>query len=446
MSALARYFNHYGKVVAGYDRVSRPLTSRLTEEGIDIHFVDSVDLIPESFKDIKKTLVIYTPAVSEDNSELSYFRNNKFKLLKRSEVLGLLSREIETVAIAGTHGKTTISTMVAHILTKSDKGCNAFLGGISKNYETNLLLDNTSNILVAEADEFDRSFLHLYPNIALISSIDADHLDIYGNKENLIKSFEEFIKQIVSGGFLIIKEGILPDIKSRKKKIIRYSLNDEKSDFYAYKIRKKSNGYTFNVKTIHGFIENIYLKNSGLVQIENCVAAISVTCLLDVGEKHVVEAIKSFEGIQRRFDYHINNKDIIYIDDYAHHPEELRAVIHSVKKMYPKKRISGIFQPHLYSRTKDFSEEFAKSLDMLDELFLLDIYPAREKPVPGITSDTIFRKMKLENKVKCNKRSVLQLVKDSEPEVLLSLGAGDIDEIVLPLKQLLKSLYNIDDD
>jgi len=436
MSAIARYFNILGKNVAGYDKVSKPLTLDLANEGIRIHYDDNVKNIPNEFKNSENTLVVYTPAVPGNNSELEYFRSNGFQIKKRSEVLGILSQQKKCIAVAGTHGKTTISTMIAHFMQQSRMGCDAFLGGISKNYNTNYLVDADSKYMVVEADEFDRSFLKLNPQKAIISSVDADHLDIYSDKNDLKDTFKQFVNQINTGGKLVFKAGIDLEIPKRDDiEIYTYSLNSE-SDFKAENIRIEDGLYVFDFVGIKGRINNLKLGLPGLLNVENVVAAISLATLSGVHNDEIFNAISKFKGIQRRFDYQIQREDLVYIDDYAHHPEELKASIGSVKELYKDKKITGIFQPHLYSRTKDFAEEFANSLELLDEIILLEIYPAREEPIPGITSEIIFNKIKNKNKILISKAELLIELQKRKPEVLMTLGAGDIDGFVEPIKRI----------
>lgn len=436
MSAIARFFNTLGKDVAGYDKVSKTLTSELISEGIKIHFEDDISLIPDGFKNKGTTLVIYTPAIPKNHKELEYFIQNGFEIKKRSEVLGMLSREKRCIAVAGTHGKTTITTMISHFMKQSRMGCNAFMGGISKNYNTNFLADKDSKYVVVEADEFDRSFLQLNPQKAIITAVDADHLDIYSDENDIKNTFAEFIKQINPEGKLIIKAGLKFEIPSRDDiEIYTYSIN-ENADFKAENIRVEDGLYVFDFVGIKGKIKNLKLGIPGLLNVENAVAAIAMASLSGVHNDEIYNSIPKFKGIQRRFDYHINRSDLVYIDDYAHHPEELKASISSVKELFKDKKVTGIFQPHLYTRTRDFAEEFAKSLELLDEIILLDIYPAREEPILGITSTIIFDKIKNQNKILCTKNDLLNLLKNKKPEVLMTLGAGDIDDFIKPIKQL----------
>jgi len=436
MSAIARFYNTLGKDVAGYDKTSKPLTTDLINEGINIHFEDSISNIPENFKNKENTLVVYTPAIPDNHTELNYFFKNDFEIKKRSEVLGMLSREKRCLAVAGTHGKTTITTMISHLMKQSRMGCNAFMGGISKNYNTNFLADKESKYVVVEADEFDRSFLQLNPQKAIISAVDADHLDIYSDENDLKNTFKEFINQINPGGKLIIKDGLDFDIPKREDiEIYTYSINKD-SDFKAENVRIENGLYVFDFVGIKGRINSLKLGLPGLLNVENAIAAISIATLSGVHNDEIFNSIPIFKGIHRRFDYRINRADLVYIDDYAHHPEELKASISSAKELFKDKKITGIFQPHLYTRTRDFVDEFAKSLDLLDEVILLDIYPAREEPIPGITSEIIFEKIKNPNKILCKKSELLEILKNKKPEVLMTLGAGDIDEYVEPIKEM----------
>jgi len=440
MSAIARFFKSIGKDVSGYDRTSTDLTKNLINEGMDIHFFDDVNLIPENFKEINeidRNLIVYTPAIQDNHKELNYFKKNGFVLLKRSEVLGLISNKQKGIAVAGTHGKTTVSTIIAHLLKQSDKDCSAFLGGISKNYNSNLLLSEKSNYVVVEADEFDRSFLKLYPYLEVITSVDADHLDIYKNKEQLKHSYKQFIKQIKPNGKLIIKKGIDLNLNDDKKiKRFTYSLDSE-ADFFAKNITLENGKYWFDIVTPTTVIKNLSLGLTGLMNVENAVAAVAVAYMVGVGEESLRLSLKSFLGVKRRFDFIIKKDDLTYIDDYAHHPEEIKACINSVKKLFPGRKITGVFQPHLYSRTRYFADEFAKSLDLLDELILLEIYPARESPIKGINSKLILDKVSLKEKTLCPFYKLIEKFKEKELEILLTLGAGDIDKLVEPIKKQL---------
>jgi UDP-N-acetylmuramate--alanine ligase len=445
MSALARYFIAGGFEVAGYDRNSTFLTDELINENCNIHFEDNIRQIPEVFKDDeneRETLVIYTPAIPENNSELTYFRNKKYNVLKRSEVLGLITKNAKSIAVAGTHGKTTISAIVTYILKQSELDCTAFLGGISKNYNTNFLLGE-SEFIVMEADEFDRSFLQLYPYITVITSIDADHLDIYGDKQNLKESFKQFVSQISDGGKLLTRKDLeFNDFTKCRFKHYTYSL-DSKADFYARNLDLKDGLYVFDIVTPGKNMEKIHFGFPGLINVENAVAAAGVAWILKIPPETIRKALLHFDGVKRRFDFKIRSENIIFIDDYAHHPEELNACIRSVRELFPGKKITGIFQPHLYTRTMHFASEFASSLTNLDELILLEIYPAREMPIKGISSKIIFDKVKLHHKIICRKNKLLELIKSKNFEILITLGAGDIDTLVEPIKNMLLDKYGL---
>lgn len=443
MSALARYFKFAGKSVAGYDRTPTPLTLQLGEEGIFIHHKDSPDEIPQEFKKTENTLVVYTPAIPQNHTGFNFFKNKGFTILKRAEVLGLIADKFLTIAVAGTHGKTSVSSATAHIINQTDRGCLAFLGGISKNYQTNLVLPKrtelSNQIAVIEADEFDRSFLTLKPYIAIITAMDADHLDIYENKENFVNSFNHFVKNIKQNGMLIYKKGLILNPEYLPEKNYTYSLKDE-ADFYAKNLKINDQGiYNFDLVTPVGLIENLQSGVAGKLNAENAVAAASICILAGLDEDVIRKNLAGFMGVSRRFDFQINRKNIVFVDDYAHHPEELKAFISSVREIFPGRKISGIFQPHLYSRTRDFAEEFAKSLDLLDELILLDIYPARELPIEGVSSKIIFDQVTLTSKKLCSMNELENLIKQGNFEVLLTMGAGDIDKMVAPIKQILET-------
>jgi UDP-N-acetylmuramate--alanine ligase len=432
MSGLARFFQKRGKNVAGYDRTSTALTDQLTREKIDIHFTDNPTLIPSAFKDPERTLVIFTPAVPEQSAELQYFRRRGFRVIKRSVALGELFNAGHGIAVAGTHGKTSVSTMLAFIMSKSKNGCNAFLGGISKNFNSNLVVHPTATTIIAEADEYDRSFLALFPDIAVITSIDEDHLDIYGSKENLVAGFGQFVKQIREKGKLIIKVGIMLNVPDHLD-VFTYAVDDVRADYHVIKKELIAGRYQLTVKTPKNIFD-VSLGVPGLLNVENALAAIAVADQSGMLLEQISAALKEFSGVRRRFDMQVNREKRIYIDDYAHHPEELRAFISSVRELYPEKRITGIFQPHLYSRTRDFAEEFGRSLSMLDELILLEIYPAREEPLQGVTADVIFKNVSLREKVLIGPEQLLKVLNERTVEVLLTMGAGDIDRLVDPLK------------
>jgi UDP-N-acetylmuramate--alanine ligase len=433
MSSLARYFHHLGCVVCGYDKTHTPLTDDLHNEGICVVFEDRADWIPLSFQEPDKdTLIIFTPAIPKDSEILNFFRRKGFDLHKRSEVLGLISKSMFTIAVAGTHGKTTTSCMIAHILKDSGKDCSAFLGGISSNYQTNVLYGD-NNIVVVEADEYDRSFLTLHPDIAIITSMDADHLDIYGDHAQLEESFKLFASQLKQGGTLIYHKG-LPLGEG-----FTYAMNDQ-AQAMATNVRIEEGNFYFDFNDGSTSIPNIKMGIAGLHNIENAVAAIEAALHVEVSADAIHEALGSFKGVKRRFEYIVKNADQVYIDDYAHHPEELRAAITSVKRLYPDKKLTVIFQPHLFTRTRDFADGFAEVLDMADELLLLDIYPARELPIEGVDSDMILSRMKMLNKRKCGKQESVDIVQSEKPELLLTVGAGDIDQLVQPLKQALQNV------
>ena len=433
MSGLARYFAHLGCIVCGYDKTATDLTDELRNEGISAIFDDREDWIPLSFQTPDPgTLIIYTPAIPQDSVILNYFRKRGFEMMKRSQVLGLISKSMYTIAVGGTHGKTTTSCMVAHILKDSGKDCTAFLGGISSNYNSNVLFGN-NNIVVVEADEYDRSFLTLHPDIAIITSMDADHLDIYGSYDQLTDSFKKFASQIKDNGKLIFHED-LPFTSG-----ITYSAHGH-ADAKAINIRIENGDFWFDFKNDQVGIKDIKLGIAGLHNIENATAAIEATLLVDVNPELIKNALASFKGVKRRFEYIVKTTDHIYIDDYAHHPEELRATITSIKKLYPHKKLTTIFQPHLYTRTRDFADGFAEVLDMTDELIMLDIYPARELPIEGVNADMILEKMQLWNKRKCGKQEAVDLMRIEKPELLLTVGAGDIDQMVQPLKNVLENV------
>ncbi len=443
MSALARYFLHEGRPVAGYDRARTPLTEELEKEGAQIHYDDDVKLIPALFKESEiDTLVIYTPAVGSDNRELDFFRKNRNKVIKRAEALGVIASTKKLLAVSGTHGKTTTSTMLAHIMTDVGEGCNAFLGGISKNYNSNLLLSK-NNLLVAEADEYDRSFMQLFPDVAIVTSVDADHLDIYGSHDEVKRSFKNFINQIKPSGALIIKKNLASNGKPGfmqyfDKKMYTYSYN-EPADFYAAGIKPLAGGYfSFDLVTPGGIARGCTVGVPGWINVENAIAASAAAWVAGVKLAHLPLALKRYQGVKRRFDVQLSTPALTYIDDYAHHPEELRASITSIRGMFPEKKITGIFQPHLYTRTRDFAAEFAESLSLLDELILLDIYPAREKPIEGVSSSLIFDKVSLADKTQCTKGELLEVLKSKKTEVLITLGAGDIDGMIPSIVRALK--------
>ncbi|WP_066632677.1 UDP-N-acetylmuramate--L-alanine ligase [Labilibacter marinus] len=429
MSALARYFKANNYNVAGYDRMPTLLTGELEKEGIEIHFEDDTKCIDDDYKNQVNTLIVYTPAIPAENKLLNFFKENLFSVKKRSEVLGILTHQRKGICVAGTHGKTTISTMIAHLLKQSKVDCSAFLGGVAQNYKTNLLLSEKSDYVVLEADEFDRSFLRLTPHLALISSTDADHLDIYGDDSSVKESFCEFAALVKSDGILLSKKEIELNFKvSKGVKHFTYSLEDKQADFYADNISLSKGIYQLDLKTPQQTIKGIKVGIPGLVNVENAVGACSVAYLSGATEQEIKNALPGFKGIRRRFDYRIKRDDLVLIDDYAHHPEEINATLRSVRALYPNKKITGVFQPHLFSRTKDFYKEFATSLNKLDELLILDIYPAREKPIKGVTSSMILDLIELPIKKLTAKKELLNEINDIKPEILLMMGAGDIDK------------------
>lgn len=437
MSNLARYFISKGKKVAGYDRIETPLTRALVSEGAEIHYEDNVNLIPSYCRDKDTTLIVFTPAVPSDNEEVIFFRENGFEMQKRAQVLGTITQNSKALCCAGTHGKTTTSSMLAHILKQSHLDTNAFLGGILKNYGSNLMLSDKSEFTVIEADEYDRSFHWLHPYMALITSVDPDHLDIYGTEEEYLKSFEKFTSLILSGGALVVKHNtkLSPKVKEGVK-VYTYSI--DKGDFHAEHIRIGNGEIYFDLVTPKETIKNIQLGVPIKINIENGVGAMAIAWLNGATADELRHGMATFQGAKRRFDFLLKTDKIVMIDDYAHHPEELAASITSVKALYPDKKLTGIFQPHLYSRTKDFADEFAKSLSLLDELILLDIYPAREKPIEGVTSKIIFDKVTCP-KILCNKEELLPLLeKKDNLEVILTIGAGDIDQLLEPIKEVLE--------
>ncbi|MCR4817134.1 MAG: UDP-N-acetylmuramate--L-alanine ligase [Bacteroidales bacterium] len=450
MSALARYFKQSGHNVSGYDRTESPLTKQLVSEGIDVHYDDNPDLIPDNID-----LVIYTPAVPTDIKEFEYLRDRGLTIKKRSQVLGELTRGKKCIAVAGSHGKTTTSAMIAHILSKTGIGCSAFLGGISKNFDSNLFVNNKSEYIVVEADEYDRSFLQLHPYYSVITATDPDHLDIYGTHEKMIEAFEQFANQTSPEGTLFLKEGLAGhhhehdehDDEHETKHLhisqeiehYSYSARSIEPDYYAINVRNYNGNIFFDLRTPGKVLYDLELQNSCLYNVENAVAAAAVTLKCGLTEYELRNGLKTFAGIRRRFDVRVKKSDFVYIDDYAHHPREIAATIESVKYLYPGKRIVGVFQPHLYSRTQDLADQFAEALKPLDEIILMPIYPAREKPIPGVSSGMILRKIDTMNKYLCSREQVADLVEALCPDVLLTMGAGDIDRLVPELEARFKN-------
>ena len=433
MSAIARYFKRKGLEVSGYDRTPSDLTAALQEEGIGVHFEDDPAYIP---RETEETLVIYTPAIPADNQELTFVRENGYRVVKRSLSLGEITRGQKCLAVAGTHGKTTTSTLVAHILTESGDGCSAFLGGISKNYGTNLLVSPVPTV-VAEADEFDRSFLQLHPAIAVITAMDADHLDIYGDLAHVQEAFRAFASQV--SGVLIKKFGLPVSKEDTKAKIHTYHFDNPEADFHAENIRRGELGhYTFDLVYPRGIIKDITPGIPGWIYIENSIAAAAVCLVHGTSPEAVKHAIGTFRGVQRRMDVHINRPGLTYIDDYAHHPQELATTISSIRGMFPGRKLTAVFQPHLYSRTQDLAADFAAALSAVDKLILLDIYPAREEPIPGVTSEIIFKDVTAPEKVLITKEELMDTLRQDHPDVLVTFGAGNIDRFVGPITEMLE--------
>ncbi len=439
MSALARYFYTKGFRVAGYDRTETKLTSDLQAEGIAVCFDEAVNQIPTRYTKPENTLVVITPAIPQDHPQLRYFQENNFTIQKRAQVLGNITRQSKGICIAGTHGKTTTSTITAHLLYQSQVSCNAFLGGIANNYNSNLLLSSESNLVVIEADEYDRSFHQLSPYMAVITSADPDHLDIYETADAFRESFEHFTSLIRAGGALIMRKRIDVTPKLQKGvKLYTYSM-DEGGDFCAENIRTEKAEIRFDFVTPTDRINDVRLGVPVRINVENSVAAMALAWLNGVSSDEIRTGISSFSGIYRRFNVVYKTDKLVFMDDYAHHPSELKASISSIRNLYPNRKITGIFQPHLYSRTRDFAPAFAEALSELDDLILLDIYPARELPIEGVDSELILRDVKLKNKTLCSKENLLPLLKEKNLDVLVTFGAGDIDKLVPLIKEQLRS-------
>lgn len=433
MSALARFFHENGAVVTGYDRTETDLTRQLMSEGINIHFTDDA-----GHADQQAQLVVYTPAIPKDHTELNWFIDNHFPVFKRSDVLQSITQSMFAVTVAGTHGKTTISTMTAYLLRETGYGCNAFLGGISVNYGKNYW-SSDKDTAVIEADEYDRSFLKLSPDIAILTAIDPDHLDIYGTAEEMEAAFIQYTRNIKLGGTLLVKHGLHRQDELKGPITLTYSLQNDAADIYGANIVVKDGGYIFDVHGEDWKIENVQLHLGGMHNVENAIAAIAVTELLGIDSEKVKGALAAFKGIRRRFEYVIKNENVVFIDDYAHHPEELAALIKSAKQLFKGRRCVVCFQPHLFSRTRDLAEGFAASLDMADEVILLDIYPARELPMEGVTSHTIAEKMTNPAHTILSKEGLLEYVKSAKLDMFITAGAGDIDKLVQPIKEILQS-------
>jgi len=428
MSAIARYFSVNNKHVAGYDKTKTEITNALEDLGVEVNFEDSINAINDSFLNSEKTLVVYTPAISKDNKQLNYFKANGFKVLKRSEILGLITENTFCLAVAGTHGKTTTTSILGHIMMECNVPLTAFLGGISENYNSNLII-NGGEVSVVEADEFDRSFLTLSPDLACITSMDADHLDIYGNASELIKSFEEFTKKLKPNGKLFVRNGL-------PLKGITYGIDDD-SDYSAKNIKIQNGTYVFDVKTPNTVLKQVQFNLPGRHNLSNALIALAMALECGFPTPQLVKALASYKGVKRRFTYQIKTDELVFIDDYAHHPEEINAVHQAVREMYPEDQVLAIFQPHLFSRTKHFGADFAKSLSQFDELLLLDIYPARELPIEGVDSQWLLNQIKNPQKKLINKSEIIQKIKESKAKIILTIGAGDIGAEVKKIKEAL---------
>ncbi len=452
MSALARFFHQRGDTVSGYDRTASPLTHQLEQEGIAIHYDDDPAQIPDAID-----LVVYTPAVPRETAEFQYLLQKGVPMEKRSQVLGEITRGKKCVAVAGTHGKTSTSSMIAHILSHTKLGCSAFLGGIAKNFDSNIVVDSQSEYVVVEADEYDRSFLQLHPFCSVITATDPDHLDIYGTHENMLEAFRQFASQTEPGGMLILKEGISMceehehhhheghdhhemHLDNVEASIRSYTARGIDADYYSQNVRNYNGNIYFDLRTPKGVIYDLELPNTALYSVENAVAAAAAVLGLGVSDQELREGLRTYLGVRRRFDYRIKTKNLVMIDDYAHHPQEIAACLESVRYLYPGKRLVVVFQPHLYSRTRDFADEFARVLSTVDELIMMPIYPAREQRIPGVSSSMVLHKVKGLSKYLCSADQVLELVPVLFPDVVLTMGAGDIDRLVPRLEEALKGM------
>lgn len=442
MSALARWFKHKGLRVAGYDRTPTPLTHELIEEGMELHFDDKIEFIP-GYLSKERTLVIFTPAIPKDHTEHQYLKERGFTIMKRSEVLGLISKDYKTIAVAGTHGKTTTSSLIAHILKVAEKDMVGFLGGITTNYDSNLVMNGEvgkNTIVVAEADEFDRSFLRLFPDVAVITSADPDHLDIYGDHENMLVSFRDFVKQVDQRGLLVIHHSVASLAKAQPS-LQHKTYGLDHGDYFAENMMAQGGFFSFTLCGFEKKIEKIKLGVPGFHNAENAIAATVVAKHLGVADDDIRAALGSFQGVKRRFEFIFNHHGKVFIDDYAHHPAEIAAFLKSLKAMYAGRKLTVIFQPHLYTRTRDFAEGFAESLSIADELIMMDIYPARELPIPGVTSDMIMNQVTSPVKIRASKRDLLARIEGLDIEVLATVGAGDIDTFVKPIREILVRKY-----
>ena len=452
MSALARFFHLRGDRVCGYDRTVSPITRQLVAEGIPVHYDDNPDLVPDDVD-----LVVYTPAVPEDTAVFRHVVQRGFAMRKRSQVLGDITRGKRCIAVAGSHGKTSTSSMVAHILSHTEEGCSAFLGGVAKNFNSNVVVDNRSDFVVVEADEFDRSFLTLHPHCAVVTATDADHLDVYGSRDNMVEAFRQFASQVDADGTLVLKQGVTlepgahaghdhdghdgrhepPTAGGVAARVVSYTAQGVEADYYPWNVRNYNGNIFFDLRTPKGVFYDMELPNAPLYNIENAVAAAAVVMTVGVTEHQLRYGLKTYAGVQRRFDYRIKRDDLVMIDDYAHHPREIAACIESIRYLYPGKRVVGIFQPHLYTRTRDFAPEFAAALSKLDKLILLDIYPAREEPIPGVTSELIYKDVTAAEKMLIKRDELMDVLKNEPVDVLVTFGAGNIDRFIRPITQML---------
>ncbi|MBT1708323.1 UDP-N-acetylmuramate--L-alanine ligase [Fulvivirgaceae bacterium PWU5] len=444
MSALARWFMKKGLKVSGYDRTATALTAALEAEGMAVHYDDNVQSISSEVRSQKdKTLVVFTPAIPKDHQEHAYLKEHGYTILKRSEVLGLITKGYKTIGVAGTHGKTTTSSLVSHILHVAGRNMVGFLGGITTNYSSNLIMQGEvtpDTTVVVEADEFDRSFLRLFPQIAIITSADADHLDIYGDHDALITSFRDYIKQINTGGALIIHESVAEQLTAGMDHVTKYVYSMSRGQFFAGNINASSGFFEFDLHGI-GSVEHVRLGVPGFHNIENAIAASVAAHLCGVPTATIVEALGSFKGVKRRFEFIVRGKKVVYVDDYAHHPTEIEAFLRSMKSMYPERKLTVIFQPHLFSRTRDFAEGFSASLSLADELLLMDIYPARELPIPGVDSDMLMKDITSPVKIRCSKNDLMEKLASLDLDVVVTVGAGDIDTFIEPIKKLVETKY-----
>ncbi len=438
MSALARWFKHNGKTVSGYDKTPTALTNQLQSEGIEVHFEDTIEAIDDSIKLSRAgVLVVYTPAIPASHQELNWLRDNDYPVLKRSEVLGVIAQNMKSIAVAGTHGKTTTTSMIVHLLKTAGIDCIGFLGGISANYNTNMVLnERDDSIAVIEADEFDRSFLTLFPDVAVVTAADADHLDIYGSKNELEDSFRQFIKQIKESGHLFIKNELSKELVGET--ILGhtgYGLSE--GGVRSENLRIENTSFIFDYRNGSKDIDGIQLNVPGYHNVENMLAAIAVCRSLGADDESIKKGVRSYKGVKRRFEYILKTESLTFIDDYAHHPVEIETLLRSVRDLFPGKKVTAVFQPHLFSRTRDFAAGFSESLSLADEVILLDIYPARELPIDGVTSDILLDAVDTDRKVKTTKQTLIKQIQEWEPEVLLTIGAGDIDKLVEPIKEAL---------